>query len=93
MINRILVNFDFKECTPAQYSITLRDLEEAGQAHPRGRVYHIAILKENSIAFTDVWESEETLQEFIKILFPILINNAVTPAQPTFQTIYNIISF
>lgn len=93
MINRILVQFDYSNLSPEQYSETLKDLENAGQAHPRGRNYHIALLKENSITIEEIWESEETLNAFTKILYPILINNAISPIKPTLVTIHNIISF
>lgn len=93
MINKILALYEFTDLTPEQYSKTIKDLENAGQAHPRGRLYHFATVKNNRITISDIWESEETLQDFTKILFPILINNAVSPVNPEIQNIYNIISF
>jgi hypothetical protein len=40
---------------------------------------------------TDVWESEEQLNEFSKTLIPILTKNGVTPAPPVILPVSNMI--
>jgi len=75
-----------------KYDQAIKDLEDAGQGNPEGRVYHVASLQEDgSIIVTDVWESAELLDEFGKTLLPILENAGVTPVEPKVYPVHNVI--
>ena len=88
----ILAVFNLTSMNAEKYSRALRDLEAAGQGNPKGRVYHIASLQEDgSFVVTDVWESAELLGEFSKTLIPILKNAGVTPVEPKFYPVHNVI--
>jgi hypothetical protein len=87
----IVAQFNVVDFTPDKYDKTIKDLQAAGQGSPRGRLYHIITKQDKGMLVTDVWESEETLNEFSKTLIPILQKNGVTPAKPTLLPVYNII--
>lgn len=73
------------------YSQTINDLKAAGVGAPNGRLFHVVTTQSKGMLVTDVWESEEKLNEFAKTLMPILIKNGVQPATPTFLSVHNII--
>jgi hypothetical protein len=87
----ILAQFDTVDFTEEKYRQTLKDLEDAGQGNPPGRLLHVISPQTIGMLVTDVWESEEQLNEFAKTLTPILTKNGVTPAQPTIRPVTNMI--
>jgi len=87
----VVAQFNLKDFNHQRYDQTIKDLKAAGQGNPKGRLYHVITEQPVGMLVTDVWESEETLDEFSKTLIPILIKNGVTPVQPTFLPVYNII--
>ena len=88
----ILTVFNLLSMDTEKYDQAIKDLEDAGQGNPEGRVYHVASLQEDgSIIVTDVWESAELLDEFGKTLLPILENAGVTPVEPKVYPVHNVI--
>ena len=90
-MKKIIAQFNVIDMNTQKYQHVIKDLEAAGQGKPSGRIYHVAAEQANGMLVTDVWESEETLNEFSKTLIPILVKNGVTPAQPTLTPVHNII--
>ena len=75
-----------------KYNRVITDLEAAGQGKPKGRLHHVASRQEDgSFVVTDVWASAELLAEFGKTLIPILKNAGVTPVEPHFHPVHNVI--
>jgi steroid delta-isomerase-like uncharacterized protein len=77
--------------TPERYEKALERLEAAGFGSPPGRLYHIAIENEGDIDVFDIWESQESFDEFGKTLLPILKELGVEPQPPSIESVPNII--
>ena len=88
----VVAQFNLATFTEAKYDQVIRDLAAAGEGQPKGRLYHVVTKQPVGMLVTDVWESEELLDQFSKTLLPILLKNGVTPAQPAFLPVYNIIA-
>jgi hypothetical protein len=68
----------------AQYDRVIRELDEAGYGHPKGRLSHTAARKDNGSYFVvDVWESAEDLERFAHVLLPLIEKAGGNP--PSFQ--------
>jgi hypothetical protein len=91
-MKNIVAQFSMADMTVKNYDQTIKDLKAAGVGNPSGRLYHIATNQYIGMLVTDVWESEDKLNEFSKTLIPILKKNGVTPAKQTFLSVHNIIS-
>lgn len=88
----ILTVFNLHTMTADKYNKTIEGLEKAGAGNPAGRLYHIASLqKDGSVIVTDIWESAEHLDEFGKILMPVLQKAGVEPVQPMVYPVHNYI--
>ena len=64
-------------------------LEEAGQAEPDGRIFHVASPMEGGWLVVDVWESEEKLGAFAGILMPIVAGLGITPPKPRIAPVHH----
>jgi hypothetical protein len=88
----IVTVFNIPSMNVEKYDRTIIELQAAGQGNPMGRLYHVAALQDNgSIIVTDVWESDELLEEFGKTLFPILENAGVENVEPEVYPVHNYI--
>lgn len=86
----LLCVFDLHTMDVDKYQKAIKGLEEAGQGHPDGRLYHIASLqKEGFITVTDIWESAEKLDKFGKTLVPVLKKAGVEPVEPKVSQVQN----
>ncbi len=64
-----------------QYEKALGKLDEAGWGTPEGRLYHVAGPTDNGFRVVDVWDSSETLEEFGRVLVPIVQEVGFTPPE------------
>ena len=88
----ILTVFELSTMDAEKYKKAINGLAEAGQGNPKGRLYHVATLKEDgSVIVTDVWESAELLDKFGKTLVPVLTKAGVEPVQPKVYPVQNYI--
>ena len=84
--------FNLSTMTIQKYKEAIGALEAAGQGKPKGRIYHVACpQKDKSVIVTDIWESAELLEEFGKILIPVLQKVGVTPVEQQVYPVLNII--
>ena len=60
----MLLEFTPSSFTTEKYDTTIRQLEEAGQGAPAGRLSHVAYGDPNALRVTDVWESREAFEAF-----------------------------
>jgi quinol monooxygenase YgiN len=90
-MKKIVAQFNVKGFTAEQYRKTIHDLEAAGKEKSAGRLNHVAAEQKDGLLIIDVWESEEALNEFSKILVPVLLKNGVTPAEPIVLPLHNLI--
>jgi hypothetical protein len=77
--------------TSAQYDEIIKRLEKAGAGAPKGRLYHVCYGSGDQLCVTDVWESEETFEQFGKTLMPILQEVGVDVGQPVISPVHNMI--
>jgi len=88
----ILTVFNLTTMDLKKYNEAIRGLEDAGQGKPEGRLYHVAVRKDDgSMIVTDIWESAELLDEFGKTLIPVLTKVGVTPVEPVVFPVINVI--
>jgi hypothetical protein len=88
-MGKIVSQIDFSEFTPDKYNNTLRDLESAGQGHPKGRLYHVAIQKDKGMLVMGLWESEKDFIDFSNTLAPILEKNGIKQPKPAMFPVFN----
>ena len=91
-MKKILAQFNVVDFTEEKYDQVIKDLEAAGQGQPSGRLHHVIAQQATGMLVSDVWESEDALNEFSKTLIPILQKNGVTPTAPTILPVHNIIA-
>lgn len=88
----VVAVFDVPGMTSRQYDQVMKDLASAGQAHPKGRISHVASSQQGGWFVVDVWESPEQLNAFAGTLMPILQKNGVAPPQPKVYPVHNIVT-
>jgi hypothetical protein len=74
-----------------QYEETLKQLEQAGQGSPRGRLYHTAFGPSDHLMVFDIWDSQESFDAFGGTLMPILSQLGIDPGQPDIMPVHKII--
>jgi hypothetical protein len=74
-----------------KYDEVTKNLEDAGQGSPDGRMYHSAFEGRSGIHVFDVWESQEKFDAFGETLMPILAEAGVDPGEPVVANVHNII--
>ena len=87
----ILAIFELPTMTDEKYDSVIQELENSGIGNPDGRIYHVAAAKDGGQIIIDIWESEETLNNFSEPLIPILEGAGVTPAIPQIHNVKNTI--
>ena len=88
----ITVLFDIPAMSMQQYDAVIKDLDSSGYHHPLGRQYHVASPRGNGWYVLDVWESPEKLDQFARVLMPILTKQKVNPLpNPEVLSTHNII--
>jgi hypothetical protein len=74
-----------------KYDEVTKNLEDAGQGSPDGRMYHAAFEGRGGVHVFDVWESQEKFDAFGETLMPILADAGVDPGEPVVANVHNII--
>lgn len=90
-MSTITVMFEMPGVTAAQYDQVIQGLEAAGEGNPKGRLYHVAVPKEEGWLVVDVWESGELLDRFAQSLIPIMQKAGVTPPRPQVYPVHSMI--
>ena len=85
------VYFHPQEMKSEQYDRVVKKLEEAGAGSPPGRMFHCSFEVAGALHVFDVWESQESFEQFGQTLVPILENEGVDPGQPSISPIHNIV--
>lgn len=83
--------FNLKGMNTINYEQAIKDLENAGEGMPEGRLYHMAFSTNAGFRVIDVWESEELFKKFGRTLMPIMQKFNIDPGKPEFHEIHNII--
>lgn len=88
----IVVKFNVSNMTAEKYEIVLKRLEAAGAGAPSGRLHHVSFGAPGNLQVIDVFDSPQSLEEFSKMLVPILEELGIK-AEPNVEEIYKIIKF
>ncbi len=91
-MSQIVAIYETPNMTAEQYDRIDSELQSIGMTKPDGRLYHVSAPIENGWYVTDVWQSTELLDQFSKILIPILEKNGVQPKPPRIYQIHNLIT-
>ena len=83
------VAFTPKSMNTARYDEIIRQLEQAGQGAPQGRLYHVCFGSSDELRVTDIWNSVEELQQFGATLMPIAEKLGVDVGQPEITPVHN----
>ena len=86
------IYFPMESMSTEQYDDVVRRLEAAGAGSPPGRSYHCAFSGGSGLHVFDVWDSQESFDEFGQKLMPILGEVGVDPAEPQITEVHNIIT-
>ena len=86
------IYFPMESMSTEQYDDVVRRLEAAGAGSPPGRSYHCAFSGGSGLHVFDVWDSQESFDEFGQKLMPILGEVGVDPAEPQIAEVHNIIT-
>ena len=73
----------------SQYDEIIARLKQAGMFPAPGMISHVCFGGGNKLRVFDVWESQETFNEFGKALLPILQELGVEAGQPEVGEIHN----
>jgi hypothetical protein len=74
-----------------KYDACIARLAEAGASNPRGRQYHVCYGPPDALRVFDIWESDESFQEFGQTLMPILQELGVDPGNPEVAAVHKVI--
>jgi hypothetical protein len=89
-MQKLMAQFNMPGITSQQYDQIMNELDTSGYSSPKGQLQHIAVeLPNSNWLITDIWDSQESMNNFAEVLIPILISHGVTPVQPTISPIYN----
>jgi hypothetical protein len=86
----ILLRFSGSGFTADKYAQTVKQLEDAGEGSPAGRLYHVCFGDKENLRVSDIWESREAFEKFSQTLKPIMDGLGVT-GDVEFIEIHNII--
>ena len=78
----IIVHFDVKGQTEAQYDKIIAGLDKIGQLNNPNRMYHVAYKTPDGIKIIDVWADAESFAAAGQQLMPIIQEAGVTPPPP-----------
>ena len=87
-----LVRFVPKSMSVPKYDQVIKQLEAAGAAAPKGRLFHVAFGPTEALRVSDIWDTQENFDRFGQILMPILQQNGVDPGEPEFIDVHNIVA-
>jgi len=85
----IVVKFTVSNCSAEKYDEVLRRLEAAGALAPAGQLFHVSYGSRDNIQVIDVFDSQQSMENFGKVLVPILDQMDIK-AQPEVHEAYKI---
>ena len=75
----VIAKFKVSGCSLEKYEAVLRELEEAGIGPvPPGQLYHVSHGSRDNVQVIDVFDSPQSLENFGKVLVPILEKHGIT---------------
>ena len=77
--------------TTSQYDEITAELDAAGEGRPAGRIFHSTFGPSDNLMVFDIWENQQTFEEFGKVLMPILAKFGLDATEPDVMPIHNMI--
>ena len=87
----ISITFRPSSLTVDQYNEVIKQLEAAGMGKPAGRQLHVSSGSGDRVTVFEVWDSQDSFDEFSQYLMPILDNYEIDPGIPGIAAVNNII--
>lgn len=85
----IVVHFNAKGMTAAQYDQIIVELQKVTTFPPAGQIAHACYKTEEGYKVVDVWESPEAFDAMGRHLMPILQKLGIDAGQPSIYSLYN----
>ncbi len=86
-----VVRFTPKSMSSEKYDQVIKQLEAAGAAAPKGRIFHVAFGPKEALRVSDIWDTQENFDRFGQVLMPIMQEIGVDPGAPEFIEVHNLI--
>ena len=83
----IVVQYTPKSMTKVQYEQIMAGLAQAGALGMPGGLAHVCFGEDGSLNVTDVWESREAFEPFVRLLLPVVESVGVD----TTHRVYNVV--
>jgi len=77
--------------TAAQYDQITAELDAAGEGRPAGRIVHCSFGPPDDLMIFDIWENQETFDQFGAALAPILQKLELDAGKPDVMDIHHMI--
>lgn len=77
--------------TLEQYNEIMAKLEEAGQKSPPGRLFHAASGSGDKITVFDIWDSQDSFEEFGQTLMALMDRMEIDPGIPAISALNNVV--
>ena len=87
----IAVYFHPEQMTTAQYDDVTKRLESAGMFPAPGLLHHSSFGDPEHVMVFDVWDSQESFDQFGQTLMPILSEMGLDPGQPAVMPVHNML--
>ena len=78
----IVVRFSPVGLTANKYDETIGQLTNAGEWPPAGLDYHVCFGADGNLRVSEIWNSREQFEAFVKRLMPILTDAGIQLANP-----------
>lgn len=87
----ISVYFNPPAMTAAMYDEAVKRIEDRGQGHPAGRLYHCTFGSDDKLQLFDIWESQEAFDTFAGTYVPVAEELGLEMGQPMVEQVHSII--
>ena len=89
-MGRIVTVFEQEGMTHTEYDAIMSELKAQDKEYNKNRLSHVTFGKDGKWCVIDVWESEQSLMDFIQgTLGPIFQRLSIPTPQPKIYEVYN----
>jgi hypothetical protein len=83
------VYFHPKSLSTGQYDEAIKELDAPGAGHP-GRIHHSCFGPDSDLMVYEVWESQQSFEDYGKALMPVLHKIGIDPGTPDVMPVHNL---
>ena len=88
----LAIYFHPKSLTAEQYDRAITELADLAADRPAGRSHHSCFGPDDGLMIYEVWDSQQALEEYGKVLVPVLTRIGIDPGAPDVMPVRNVIS-